>query len=57
MKYVLAAVLLIIAIPIVLGLVNMVIGTAFAILKLVLVLAVILFLAALVLRLLNVNPR
>ena len=57
MKYVLAAVLLIIAIPIVLGLVNMVIGTAFAILKLLLVLAVIVFLAALVLQLLNVNPR
>ena len=57
MKYVLAAILLIIAIPIVLGLINMVIGTAFAILKLVVVLAVIVFLAALVMRLLNATPR
>ena len=57
MKYVLAGILLIIAIPIVLGLINMVIGTAFAILKLVVVLAVIVFLAALVMRLLNATPR
>lgn len=57
MKYVLAVVLVLIALPIVLGLIQFIIGTTFAILKLLLMLAAIVVLVAVAMRLLNLIPR
>jgi hypothetical protein len=53
MKYVIAVIVALIALPILFGILNMVIGTAFMVIKLLIALAVLVLLAGLVLRLMG----
>lgn len=57
MKYVLAIVLLLIALPIIFGIVQMILGAAMAAVKLLIGLGIVALIAVVILRLLNPMPR
>ena len=57
MKYVLAVILILIALPLIIGLIQFILGTAFMVVKLLIGLAVLVLIVGLVLRLLNLVPR